>query len=108
MNLTDIANRCGTDKGTVHGAAHAYTVIYDLMFHSLRDQAINLLEIGLSAGGPEVERGTASRDVTDVPSIRMWHEYFPKATIYGLDISDFSKFETDWFRFFCADAGDET
>lgn len=108
IDLTALANKNGTDKGTVHGASHAYTMIYDLLFCHLRDKPINLLEIGLAAGGPEVEGGSADRSVIDVPSVRMWHEYFPQARIYGLDISDFSRFQTDWFRFFRADCGSET
>jgi hypothetical protein len=105
--LTEIANRCGTDKGAIHGTGHAYTLVYEQLFHALRERPVNLLEIGLSAGGPEVPGGTAERAVTDAPSIRMWREYFPKAHIYGLDISDFKRFETDWFTFFRADCGNE-
>jgi SAM-dependent methyltransferase len=37
----------------------------------------------------------------------MWQEYFPNAKLYGVDISDFSAFETDRFKFVRADAGDE-
>jgi len=58
----------------------------------------------LLAGGPELDQ-SAGRRVNDIPSIRMWHEYFPLAHIHGLDISDFSAFETDWFKFFRADCG---
>lgn len=36
----------------------------------------------------------------------MWHEYLPNAQLYGIDISDFSSFETEWFKFFRADCGD--
>ena len=50
----------------------------------------------------------ASREVTDAPSVRMWRGYFPKAKIFGVDISDFSLFETDWFKFYRADCGDGT
>ena len=103
--LTVIANRYGTDKGSVAKAGHAYTLVYDLLFRPLRDNPVNLLEIGLLAGGPEVAVGAADRAVTDIPSVRMWREYFPNAHIYGLDISDFSSFQTDLFTFFRADCG---
>lgn len=104
MNLTDLANKYATDKGTVTGAAHAYTLVYDLLFHSFRNQPINFLEIGLCAGGPEVD-GPVSRSPAALPSVSMWREYFPQAMIYGLDISDFSDFQTNWFNFFKADCG---
>ena len=43
-SLTSIANRYGTDKGSIPKVGHAYTVIYDLCFSSLQEQPINLLE----------------------------------------------------------------
>jgi hypothetical protein len=105
MRLTALANQFGTDKGTVTGAANAYTLVYEVLFEPLRERPIDLLEIGLSAGGPEVGVD-ADRWVEDIPSIRMWHAYFPKARIHGLDISDFTRFRSDWFTFFRADCGD--
>jgi hypothetical protein len=104
--LTEIANEAGTDKGTVHKDGHAYTLVYEPLFEQLRDRPINLLEIGLSIGGPE-HGEPASRKVTDAPSVRMWREYFPKARLFGVDISDFKAFETEWFTFHQADCGDE-
>jgi hypothetical protein len=100
--LTAIANRCGTDKGSL---ANGYTCIYEMLFGLLRDRPIRLLEIGLAMGGPELDQ-SADRRVTDVPSIRMWRDFFPHAHIYGLDISDFSAFQTEWFTFFRADCSD--
>jgi SAM-dependent methyltransferase len=101
VSLTDIANRCGTDKGSLF---NGYTIVYEMFFASKRNDPVNLLEIGLAMGGPELGH-SADRKVTDAPSIKMWHEFFPHAKIYGLDISDFSSFETDWFKFFRADCG---
>lgn len=103
--LTHLANSLGTDKGTKHGNAHGYTVIYEQIFGPLRDRPINILEIGLSIGGPEQDK-PATRKVLDVPSIRLWRSYFPLAQIYGLDISDCSAFELDRFTFFQVDCGD--
>ena len=88
------------------GTGHTYTIVYDLLFRAMRDRPIKLLEIGLAQGGPEVG-GAIDRSVSDMPSVKMWREYFPHAHIYGLDISDFSKFESPWFTFFRADCGDE-
>lgn len=102
--LTEIANHCGTDKGSIVKAGSGYTLVYEMLFEPLRDRPINLLEIGLAIGGPEVGVA-AERAVTDAPSIRMWHEYFKKAHIYGLDISDFSALQTEWFTFFHVDCG---
>lgn len=103
--LTEIANEAGTDKGTVHGDAQGYTLIYEMLFEPMRDRALSLLEIGLAIGGPE-HGMPASRAVTGAPSAQMWRGYFPKAKILGIDISDFSRFESEWFKFYKADCGD--
>jgi SAM-dependent methyltransferase len=104
-SLTELANKYGTDKGTISQASHSYTVIYDMLFNAYRNQNINILEIGLSTGGPELGN-SPDRVVTDAPSIRMWHEFFPNGKIYGIDISDFSRFQNEWFSFMRADCGD--
>lgn len=106
QRLTEIANDTGTDKGTVHGDAQGYTLLYEMLFERLRDSPLNLLEIGLQMGGPEHDM-PASRDVTDAPSVRMWRRYFPRATIFGVDVSDFSLFATEWFHFYRVDCGEE-
>jgi len=106
LSLTALANKFGTDKGTTTLDGHAYMLVYEALFENQRDNPINLLEIGLSIGGPELGND-ANRKVTDAPSVRMWHEYFPNAHIYGVDISDFSHFQSEWFSFFRADCGNE-
>lgn len=105
-SLTEIANACGTDKGTTIGNAHCYTATYERYFSRLRNEPINLLEIGLSIGGPEHDK-PVSRTVYDVPSVRMWQAYFPKAHIIGADISDCSALERERFSFVQVDCGSE-
>ncbi|QPH55937.1 hypothetical protein [Pontivivens ytuae] len=94
-NLTDLADQYGSDKGS---RKHRYTELYHMLFSPFRGQEITFLEMGLLIGGPEHGK-PASRETTDLPSIRMWLDYFPKAQIVGLDISDFSWFEHERFRF---------
>ena len=106
MDLTALANSAGTDKGTVAGLGHGYSLIYDLLFAGRRLEPLNICEIGLCIGGPEVTTGSIDRSVTDAPSMRMWHEYFPNARLYGVDISDFSELQTERFKFVRADCGD--
>lgn len=107
MDLTALANKSNTDKGTVTGQGHGYSLVYDLLFAGRRLEPLNFCEIGLCIGGPEVTSGSIDRTVNDLPSIKMWREYFPNAKLYGVDISDFSAFENDGFKFVRADAGDE-
>jgi len=104
MNLTELANKYRSDKGTVAGAPpHRYTYLYDLIFYPIRNDRVNFLEMGLAVGGPEVG-GPVDREVIS-PSIKMWTEYFPAAMIYGFDISDFSHMEHPRFKFVRGDSG---
>lgn len=72
MILTDLANKHGTDKGTAVGAAHGYTEIYARYFGTHRGDVKKVLEIGIAGGA----------------SLWMWREYFPNATIFGIDHND--------------------
>ena len=101
LNLTDLADKYGSDKGSVK---HRYTELYQMLFSPFRTRKINFLEMGLLIGGPEhgIDK---DRKTEDLPSIRMWLEYFSKANIHGLDVSDFSWFKHDRFTFHRCDMG---
>lgn len=101
-NLTDLADRFGSDKGS---AKHRYTELYHMLFHPFRGRRITFLEMGLLIGGPEhgVDKDRATNDL---PSVRMWLEYFPKAQVHGLDVSDFSWFTHERFTFHRCDMDD--
>ncbi len=104
MNLTELANRFRSDKGTVHGnPPHRYSHLYDLLFAPYRNQSIRFPEMGLAIGGPELG-GPIDRQVNS-PSISIWLEYFPNAQIYGFDISDFSHMVHPHFTFTRSDSG---
>jgi hypothetical protein len=71
--LCELAKKYGTDKGGKHYIAgdtcHEYTPIYDRLFGHRRESVTAVLEIGVNYGC----------------SMRMWEEYFPNASIIGLD-----------------------
>lgn len=98
-NLTDLADRYGSDKGS---AKHRYTELYQMLFQPFRSRPVNFLEMGLQIGGPEHGR-SEDRETTDLPSVRMWLDYFPKGRIHGLDVSDFAWFRHRRFRFLRCD-----
>lgn len=98
-SLSELAERFGSDKGP---RKHRYTELYDMLFRPFRDQPITFLEMGLLVGGPELG-ADAGRETRDLPSIRMWLEYFSEARIVGLDISDFSWFSHPRYRFIQCD-----
>lgn len=104
VNLTDLADRYGSDKGSTK---HRYTELYHMLFHPYRRRKINFLEMGLLIGGPE-HGADKDRETSDLPSVRMWLEYFPKAQIHGLDVSDFSWFHHERFAFHRCDMEDRS
>lgn len=72
MTLSDIWNRTGrTDKASTHSYGH----VYEWLFAPYRDLSISILEVGVSQFGGGCLDGLS--------------EWFPKATIYGID-SDLS------------------
>jgi hypothetical protein len=99
-SLTHIANRFLTDKGSTFGNAHNYTQFYTFLLESWRHQKFNMLELGLQGGGGDpLVYLNPDRPITDVPSIRMWLEYFPQAHCFGFDYSDFSSIRLPRFTF---------
>jgi hypothetical protein len=68
-SLDEIALRYGTDKAS---NGHGFTAVYETLFAPVRHEPLRLLEIGVWQGA----------------SLRTWLEYFPQATIVGVDIGD--------------------
>lgn len=67
MSLVKLNNNL-TDKNTIH----SYLPLYETLLEPIKDTAANILEIGVYDGG----------------SIKLWYDYFTKASIYGCDIRD--------------------
>ena len=65
MNLTEIAKKYKTDK-----ADNGYTPIYEKLFKDMRENEINLFEIGVLRGA----------------SLRAWNHFFQNGKIFGMDI----------------------
>lgn len=68
LTLTQLVNNEKTDKNTVH----SYLPLYELLLKNKKNTCKNVIEVGIIEGG----------------SIKLWHDYFPNATIYGCDIRD--------------------
>tara|TARA_Y100000389_G_C17342522_1_gene454107 strand:- start:226 stop:843 length:618 start_codon:yes stop_codon:yes gene_type:complete len=66
MTLQKLFNKYGADKSS----KHKYHTVYENYFKEIREKKINFLEIGIFKGN----------------SIEALIEYFPNATIYGIDI----------------------
>jgi hypothetical protein len=74
LPIDAIALKYGTDKSSLH---HNYTPLYEQYFAHLKDQDINLLELGWG-GHEDPNKGGESA--------AMWREYFSKANIQVIDI----------------------
>lgn len=86
--LHELAEHYATDKAT-----HGYCPVYERYFAPFRDERFNLLEIGVRRGA----------------SIKMWLDYFPNATVYGVDIECAHKVPNrDRWVFTLCDVADET
>ena len=100
--LTYLANIFFSDKGTLWPNRHNYTKHYHSLFKKNRyNKNLKFLEIGLCRG---LDEGWAQNDV---PSIKMWLNYFPHAKIYGYDYSDFSFFKHERVSIFQGDQGNK-
>lgn len=67
LSLDEIGKKYDTDKSSL---GHNYTKIYEKYFENKRYEPLKILEIGFLGGS----------------SARMWHEYFPNAQLYFIDI----------------------
>ena len=66
MKLGDLFNKYGTDKAK----KHRYDTIYEKYFEPIKNDQLNILEIGVDKG----------------LSTLAFHEYFPHANLYGIDL----------------------
>jgi hypothetical protein len=94
VTLEILGSKYGTDKvdGTHTYKDSNYCNIYDKHFNSIRNTVTKFVEIGIKDGC----------------SLRMWKEYFPNATIYGVDIDPSCKqYEEDRIKCIIGDQNNE-
>lgn len=80
--LCEIMKKNGSDKG---GGWHNYTEYYYEIFSSIRNDEMNIFELGLGTNNLDV---LSNMGVNGVPgaSHRGWKEFFKNSNIYGGDI----------------------
>jgi hypothetical protein len=108
-SLTELANRFGSDKGTVGPgpgfAGHDYTTVYEAYLEDYRGRGFSLVEIGLGVTGDRWEAKIVQGRNSGGASLKMWREYFPQARIYGLDVNECGYLDDERTRTFVADQG---
>jgi len=97
--LTRLAHRYRSDKGVTIFPFNGYSVHYERLFAPLRRRPIKILEIGLARVDDRSELPTSC------PSLNIWLEYFPRASVWGFDIDDFSRVTMPRTRIFRGDQG---
>ena len=93
INLELIFRRYGTDKGR-----NGYAGVYECLFGRGRREVKALLEIGIGTMIPGVHSsmvGYAQEGYKPGGSLRAWRDFFPNATIYGMDVQPDTQFDDE-------------
>ncbi len=116
--LHQLCQKYGTDKGHTdiaahnfgkgRGHTHDYASVYDLLFATGRQHIKNVLECGIAT--LDRRDGINPKDHQQSalgPSLRMWREYFPNATITGIDIDEHCLFADERIDTYQCDQTDQ-
>jgi hypothetical protein len=91
--LQKIGEKYNTDKSRIGYKNNTYLNVYDRYFNENREDVKKFVEIG----------------VLDGNSLKMWRDYFPNATIYGVDIDPRCKsYEDDRIEIVIGDQNDDS
>jgi len=85
--LMELADKYKTDKGSIK---HRYAEVYEFFLKPIKYKARKICEIGIAHGA----------------SLKAFQDYFPEATIYGIDWEDKSSLDSDTIKTFVADQAD--
>lgn len=94
--LSKLANKYASDKGTEapssgnHGPRLHFTPKYSIYFEGIKNEKLNILEIGIGSG----------------PSLKMWYDYFPNSTIHAIDVVPQKQHENDRVKTHVCDQSD--
>jgi hypothetical protein len=93
----------GSDKGSLHnGELHNYTTYYYAILSPLRDQPLQVFEMGIGSNDTTVPSNMGSNGRPGA-SLRGWKAFFPKAQIFGADIDRKALFSEERIQTFYCD-----
>ena len=94
--LCEIMNKYGSDKGN---GWHNYTIVYNKIFEEIRNNPLNLFEVGLGTNNLDVP---SNMGINGKPgaSLKGWKEFFPNSNIFGADIDTRILFEEERIKTF--------
>jgi len=97
--LCDIMTKYGSDKGV---GPHNYTILYFELFKDIRNNNLNVFELGLGTNNTDVPSNMGPSGKPGA-SLRGWKEFFPNSDIYGADIDKRILFNEDRIETFYCD-----
>jgi len=106
LDLSQIISKYGSDKDI-----NGYTPLYHTLFNRMRNQYINLLEIGIGTMIPNVSSSMVGYGIGDYKpgaSLRAWRDYFSKGNIIGVDIQEDTQFSEERIRTFLCNSTDNS
>lgn len=97
-DLCRIMTKCGSDKGN----GHNYTIFYSVLFEKIRNEKLNIFEVGLGTNNVNIPSNMGKNGIPGA-SLRGWKEYFQNSDIYGADIDKDILFSEDRIQTFHCD-----
>jgi hypothetical protein len=101
-SLKELIDEFGSDKNL-----SGYTPTYVELFESIRNENINLLEIGIGtiiSGAQSSMANTQIQNYKPGASLRVWKTYFPNSLVYGGDIQEDTQFTEERIQTFLFDS----
>lgn len=102
-DLCEIMKNNGSDKSTRHN----YTVLYSKLFENLKNNTINLFELGIGSNNTKIPSNMGS-NATIGASLYGWCEYFTHADIFAADIDENCMVTTDRITTYQVDSTDSS
>lgn len=102
MELDALMTKYGSDK-TVNG----YVPMYHSLFKNIRDESIDLLEVGIGTmipGVPSSMVGYSQPGYAPGGSLRAWRDYFTNGHIVGVDVQPDTQFTEERIQTVLADS----
>lgn len=103
MNLLTLFERYHIDKMNPNGYHHLYLKLLE----PIKDKVTNVLEVGLGTTDPTLVSNMSFAVKTGYQtgnSLRVWKEFFPNASVYGVDVDEKAIFQEDRITTFACDS----
>lgn len=97
-DLCQLFNGYGSDKGNHHN----YSTFYDYIFSPIKDEKMNVFEVGLGTNNVSIPSNMGAHGRPGA-SLRGWRDYFKNSMIYGADVDQGCLFEEERIKTYYTD-----